>query len=147
MRCTFKHVLLKHKVFPPDVDDVVREGAAGGAIIVEARDAAVDVECGSVEHAPLRAVSMTPIVAIRNWHAFIRDSSDTLSKGLPLRVVISLDMVTSCFRWGTWYLWCAGVVAKLLVGYRGQGGVLKKGLRREEKQLARNALDSWRMHD
>jgi len=46
----------------------------------------------------------------------MRDSSDTLSKGLPLSVVISLDMVRSFFRLGTWYLWWAGVVAKLLVG-------------------------------
>jgi hypothetical protein len=41
------------------------------------------------------------------------------------------------------------VVAKALVGWTGQGGVLKTGLQvrsEEERQLARNSRDSWRMH-
>jgi hypothetical protein len=78
------------------------------------------------------------------------DSSEGLSKGLPLYVVMSPAMTTlSVFRVGTSNLRRAGVVAKLLVGWTRQGGVLKTGLQvrsEEEKQLARNNRDSWRIH-
>jgi hypothetical protein len=81
------------------------------------------------------------------------DSSEGRSKGLPLKVVISPAMTMgSFFRVGTWYLRCAGVVAKLLVlvvGWARQGGVLKTGLQvrsEEERQRARNNRDSWRIH-
>jgi hypothetical protein len=53
VRPTLQHVLLQHKVFPPYVDNVVGEGAAGRAEVVEARHAAVDVEGGCVEEAAL----------------------------------------------------------------------------------------------
>lgn len=60
MRSTFEHVLLQHKVLPPYVDDVVGQGAARGAVIVETGNTAIDVKGGCVEEPPLRIVSMTP---------------------------------------------------------------------------------------
>jgi hypothetical protein len=48
-----EHVLLEHEVLAPDIDNVVCEGAAGRAIVVETRDTAVDVEGGRVEKAAL----------------------------------------------------------------------------------------------
>ena len=38
-------------MFPPYVDDVGLQGAAGGTVVVEARHAAVDFEGGRVEEA------------------------------------------------------------------------------------------------
>jgi hypothetical protein len=50
---TLEHVLLEHKVFPPYVDNVVGEGAARRAKVVETGDAAIDVEGGGVEESSL----------------------------------------------------------------------------------------------
>ena len=55
---TFQHVLAQDEVLPPDIDDVVGQGTARRAVVVEARDAAVDVERGRVEHAALQTVSV-----------------------------------------------------------------------------------------
>jgi len=44
-----EHILLKNEVLPPQVDDVGLQGAAGRAIVVEARNAAVDLEGGGIE--------------------------------------------------------------------------------------------------
>ena len=49
-------------------------------------------------------------------HTFMTDSSEALSKGLPLNVVISLGIVTCCFRLGTTNLKEIGVAEKLLQG-------------------------------
>lgn len=57
-------------------------------------------------------------------NTFITDSSEALSKGLPLKVVISLGMVTCCLRLGTTNLKWVGVAAKLRdwVGWTGMAG-------------------------
>ena len=47
------------------------------------------------------------------------DSSEALSKGLPLNVVISLGIVTCCFRLGTTNLEWIGVAEKLRAGLVG----------------------------
>lgn len=77
------------------------------------------------------------------------DSSEALSKGLPLKVVISLGILTCCFRLGTTNLECGGVAEKALglVGCAGLGGVLFTGLqlRSDEEYsrlLARNSRDT-----
>jgi hypothetical protein len=59
VRSTFEHVLLEHKVLPPYVHNVVGQGAARGAIVVQARDTTIDVEGGGVEEPSLRFVSLT----------------------------------------------------------------------------------------
>ena len=56
------------------------------------------------------------------------DSRAALSKGLPLKVVISLGIVTCCLRLGTTNLKWRGEAVKLradLVGWDWYGGVLK----------------------
>lgn len=45
-------------------------------------------------------------------HTFMTESSIALSKGLPLKVVISLGIVTCCFRLGTTNLKWVGVAEK-----------------------------------
>lgn len=102
MPSTFKHVLPQHEVFPPDVDNVIGKGTPGWAIVIETGNAAIDVECRGVEHSPLQTVNMTPNLRRRSY-TLIRDSSEALSKGLPLRVVMSCAMFTSFFRLGTSY--------------------------------------------
>jgi len=56
---TFEHILLQHKVLPPNVDNIVGQGAARRAIVVEPGDTTIDVESRGVEEPPLRIVSMT----------------------------------------------------------------------------------------
>jgi hypothetical protein len=53
VRVTLQHVLAQDKVLAPDVDNVVGEGGAGRAIVVQARDTTVDVEGGRVEESSL----------------------------------------------------------------------------------------------
>ncbi|GKT53876.1 hypothetical protein ColTof3_01215 [Colletotrichum tofieldiae] len=47
-----EHVLLEDEVLAPEVDDVGLQGAAGGAVVEEAGNAAVDLEGRSEEQAP-----------------------------------------------------------------------------------------------
>ncbi|GKT46694.1 uncharacterized protein ColSpa_06875 [Colletotrichum spaethianum] len=47
-----EHVLLEDEVLAPEVDDVSLQGAAGGAVVEEAGDAAVDLEGRREEQAP-----------------------------------------------------------------------------------------------
>lgn len=47
-----EHVLLEDEVLAPDVCDVGEERAAWGAEVVETADATINLERGSVEHAP-----------------------------------------------------------------------------------------------
>jgi hypothetical protein len=55
VRVTLEHVLAQHKVLAPDVDNVVCEGGAGRAIVVETGNTAVDVKGGGVEESSLWA--------------------------------------------------------------------------------------------
>ena len=54
-------------------------------------------------------------------HTFMTESSEALSKGLPLNVVISLGIVTGCFRLGlgTTNLKWGGVAEKLRADWVG----------------------------
>jgi hypothetical protein len=54
-------------------------------------------------------------------HTFMTDSSEARSKGLPLKVVISLGILTSCFcfRLETTNLKWVGVAEKLRAGLVG----------------------------
>lgn len=52
-------------------------------------------------------------------HTFMTDSSEARSKGLPLKVVISLGIVTCCLRLGTTNLKWIGVAERLRAGLVG----------------------------
>jgi hypothetical protein len=79
-------------------------------------------------------------------HTFMTDSSEALSKGLPLKVVISLGIVTCCLRLGMTNLKWVGVAAKLREWVRFGGVLIKAGaglqLRSEFEGLARNSRDT-----
>lgn len=84
-------------------------------------------------------------------HTFMTESSEALSKGLPLKVVISLGILTCCFRLGTTNLEWGGVAEKARVGLVGctrERGVLKTaGLRLcSEEVLARSSRDTHCIH-
>jgi hypothetical protein len=51
-----QHALLQHKVGPPQLGHVLLDGAARGAVVVQARDGAVDLERRQVEQPALERV-------------------------------------------------------------------------------------------
>ncbi len=53
-----EHVLLQDEVLAPQRGQVLLHGAAGRAVVVEARHGAVDFEAGHVEHAPLQRLGL-----------------------------------------------------------------------------------------
>ena len=105
-------------MFAPYVDDVVGEGRAGRAVVVETGDTTVDVERGRIEVFVLQWLLLAQLDSVGAVAlTFISCSKAARSKGLPLWVVVSLGMATF-FRWGrvTLYRKRGGVDEKCLVG-------------------------------
>jgi hypothetical protein len=109
-------------VLPPYVDDVVCEGAAGRAVVVEARDTAVDVEGGCVEEASLSLLAWLPR---RKASKIVAYSHERLER----RPVEGLALVRRHItRHDDWTFFSCGEFESA-VGWRGGealGGVRKK---------------------